>query len=69
MNGTPHSRVQVPPGVQCFVGDEARRRRGKVVLPLDDRDLPDRADPHAELAAGELEERVRQGLGAVELVP
>ena len=27
MNGTPHSRVQVPPGVQCFVGDEARRRR------------------------------------------
>jgi ATP phosphoribosyltransferase regulatory subunit len=27
MNGTPHSRVQVPPGVQCFVGEEARRRR------------------------------------------
>lgn len=27
MNGTAHSRVQVPPGVQCFVGDEARRRR------------------------------------------
>ena len=27
MNGTPHSRAQVPPGVQCFVGDEARRRR------------------------------------------
>jgi ATP phosphoribosyltransferase regulatory subunit len=27
MNGTPHTRVQVPPGVQCFVGDEARRRR------------------------------------------
>jgi ATP phosphoribosyltransferase regulatory subunit len=22
-----HSRAQVPPGVQCFVGDEARRRR------------------------------------------
>ncbi len=27
MNGPSHSLVQVPPGVQCFVGDEARRRR------------------------------------------
>jgi ATP phosphoribosyltransferase regulatory subunit len=27
MNGLAHSRAQVPPGVQCFVGDEARRRR------------------------------------------
>ena len=28
MNGRSHHRlVQVPPGVQCFVGDEARRRR------------------------------------------
>ena len=27
MNGTAHSRAQVPPGVQCFVGEEARRRR------------------------------------------
>jgi ATP phosphoribosyltransferase regulatory subunit len=27
MNGLVHTRVQVPPGVQCFVGDEARRRR------------------------------------------
>ena len=27
MNGTPHTLVQVPAGVQCFVGDEARRRR------------------------------------------
>lgn len=27
MNGTFHRLVQVPPGVQCFVGDEARRRR------------------------------------------
>jgi ATP phosphoribosyltransferase regulatory subunit len=27
VNGTTHSLVQVPPGVQCFVGDEARRRR------------------------------------------
>jgi ATP phosphoribosyltransferase regulatory subunit len=27
MNGLHHGLVQVPPGVQCFVGDEARRRR------------------------------------------
>lgn len=27
MNGVTHKLVQVPPGVQCFVGEEARRRR------------------------------------------
>jgi len=27
MNGLGHTLVQVPPGVQCFVGEEARRRR------------------------------------------
>jgi ATP phosphoribosyltransferase regulatory subunit len=27
MNGSAHTRVQVPPGVQCFVGREARWRR------------------------------------------
>lgn len=27
MNGLSHTLVQVPPGVQCFVGAEARRRR------------------------------------------
>jgi ATP phosphoribosyltransferase regulatory subunit len=27
MSGSAHRLVQVPPGVQCFVGDEARRRR------------------------------------------
>ena len=27
MNGASHRLVQVPPGVQCFVGAEARRRR------------------------------------------
>jgi ATP phosphoribosyltransferase regulatory subunit len=27
VNGLVHTRVQVPPGVQCFVGEEARRRR------------------------------------------
>jgi RNA polymerase sigma-70 factor (ECF subfamily) len=33
------------------------------VISLEDRDLPDRADPDAELAAGELEERLRAELG------
>ena len=45
--------------------DEARRRRGTVLLSLEDRDLPDGADPHAELAAGEAEARVRQGLAGL----
>lgn len=27
MNGSSHGRSQVPPGVQCFLGEEARRRR------------------------------------------
>jgi len=27
VNGTPHTLVQVPPGVQCFVGREVKRRR------------------------------------------
>lgn len=27
MSGSPHQRSQVPPGVQCFLGEEARRRR------------------------------------------
>ena len=45
--------------------DEVRRRRGKVVLPLEDQDYPDRADPHAEFAADEAGERVRQGLSTL----
>jgi hypothetical protein len=27
MNGSSHERSQVPPGVQCFLGEEARKRR------------------------------------------
>jgi ATP phosphoribosyltransferase regulatory subunit len=27
MNGSSHERREVPPGVQCFLGEEARRRR------------------------------------------
>jgi RNA polymerase sigma-70 factor (ECF subfamily) len=42
--------------------DEYRRHKGRQMLSLEDRDLPDRADPHADLAAAEAEEQVRQGL-------
>jgi RNA polymerase sigma-70 factor (ECF subfamily) len=42
--------------------DEFRRRKGRTMLPLEDRDVPDHADPHADLAATEAEERVREGL-------
>jgi RNA polymerase sigma-70 factor (ECF subfamily) len=42
--------------------DEYRRRKGRQVLSLEDRDLPDRADPDADLAAAETAERLRQGI-------
>ncbi|HEU5170863.1 MAG TPA: sigma-70 family RNA polymerase sigma factor [Gemmatimonadales bacterium] len=45
--------------------DEYRRRRGRQVVSIDDRDLPDRADPHADLAATETEDRLRQGLAGL----
>jgi RNA polymerase sigma-70 factor (ECF subfamily) len=32
------------------------------MLSLEERDMPDRADPHADLAASETEERLRAGL-------
>ena len=42
--------------------DEARRRKGRVMVPIGDRDVPDRSDPAAELMAGEAEQRLRQEL-------
>lgn len=45
-----------------FLRDEVRKRKGRQMLSLEDRDLPDRADPHAELAAAEAEARVRAEL-------
>lgn len=42
--------------------DEFRKRKGRRMLSLEDRDLPDHADPFADLAAAEAEERVREGL-------
>jgi RNA polymerase sigma-70 factor (ECF subfamily) len=45
--------------------DEYRRRKGRQVISIEDRDLPDRADPHADLAATETEERLRQGIASL----
>ena len=45
--------------------DEFRRHKGRRMLSLEDRDLPDHADPHADLAAAEIEDRVREGLAGL----
>lgn len=45
--------------------DEFRKRKGRQMLSLEDRDLPDRADPDADLAAAEAEQRVRDGLATL----
>jgi RNA polymerase sigma-70 factor, ECF subfamily len=42
--------------------DQFRRRKGHQVLSLEGRDIPGSSDPEADLAAGEVEERVRHGL-------
>jgi RNA polymerase sigma-70 factor (ECF subfamily) len=42
--------------------DDYRKRKGRQILSLEDRDLPDRADPEADLVASEAAERVREGL-------
>ena len=44
--------------------DQFRKRKGRIV-PIEDRDVPDQADPHADLAAGETEERVRKGIAGL----
>jgi RNA polymerase sigma-70 factor (ECF subfamily) len=41
--------------------DQVRKRKGQVVS-IEGRDIPDRADPAADLDAGEAEDRVREGL-------
>ena len=45
--------------------DEYRKRKGRQVVSIEEHDLPDRADPHADLTAAELEERLRRGLAAL----
>jgi RNA polymerase sigma-70 factor, ECF subfamily len=42
--------------------DEFRKRKGRQMLSIDDRDLPDRNDPAGDFAASEAEERLRQGI-------
>ena len=41
--------------------DQVRKRKGRLVS-IDDRDISGESDPHAELAAVEAQERVREGL-------
>jgi RNA polymerase sigma-70 factor (ECF subfamily) len=45
--------------------DHIRAQKGQRLLSLDDRDIPDRGDPHADLAAKEAEQRIRQGIAAL----
>lgn len=45
--------------------DDYRRRKGRQMLSIEDRDLPDRSDPHADLAASETKERLRQGIASL----
>ncbi len=42
--------------------DDFRKLKGRRMLSIDDRDLPDRNDPAGHFAATEAEERLRQGL-------
>jgi RNA polymerase sigma-70 factor (ECF subfamily) len=42
--------------------DLYRREAGRVLLPIEDADLPDRSDPEGEVRAREMEERLRRGL-------
>jgi RNA polymerase sigma-70 factor (ECF subfamily) len=42
--------------------DHFRSRKGRRIVPIEGHEVADRADPHADLAAGETEERLRQGL-------
>ncbi|HEX5631604.1 MAG TPA: sigma-70 family RNA polymerase sigma factor [Gemmatimonadales bacterium] len=57
-------------GWLCTIGanlvrDEFRKRRGRLVVSIEDRDLPDTADPYAEVVADEAEARLRAGLGGL----
>ena len=45
--------------------DQYRRRKGRQMVALEDRDLPDRADPHADLTAAETFEQLRRGVASL----
>jgi RNA polymerase sigma-70 factor, ECF subfamily len=42
--------------------DEFRKTKGRKMLSIQDRDMPDRTDPEADLMAGEAEARLRAGI-------
>lgn len=51
----------------CRIGsnlrkDQYRREGGRVILSIEEQDLPDRADPEGEAGATELERRLREGI-------
>ncbi len=43
--------------------DEARRRRGRQLVPIEGHEPAAASDPHAEFSAGEAESRLRDGIG------
>jgi RNA polymerase sigma-70 factor, ECF subfamily len=45
--------------------DHFRSRKGRQVISIADHEIPDRSDPHTDLATGEAEERLRQGLAGL----
>jgi RNA polymerase sigma-70 factor (ECF subfamily) len=45
--------------------DQFRSRKKRIVLSLIDSDVPDRSDPHSDLAAIEIQDRIRQGLAGL----
>ena len=45
--------------------DHVRRRKGRQIVSIDQHEIPDRADPHADLTASDTEERLRQGIAAL----
>lgn len=45
--------------------DEHRKRKGRTVISIEDRDIPDPADPAGRVVADELAERIQKGLGTL----
>ncbi|MCU0621379.1 MAG: RNA polymerase sigma factor [Gemmatimonadales bacterium] len=48
-----------------LVRDAWRRRKGRQVVSIDDRDVPDHADPFEQATAHEAEDRLRDGLAGL----
>jgi RNA polymerase sigma-70 factor, ECF subfamily len=43
--------------------DQYRKDRGRVILSIEDHDMPDRSDPAGEAGAADMEHRLREGIG------